>query len=95
MRAKTISEIRQQFEEIDKKIVILLAKRTSLSKEIALIKKLNKENVLQPEVWNEQLKKRLEENRILNIDSNFLKQLFNIIHTESVRIQNQEIENNQ
>lgn len=95
MRTKTISEIRQQFEEIDKKIVILLAKRTSLSKEIALVKKLNKENVIQPEVWNEQLKKRLEENRILNIDSDFLKQLFNTIHAESVRIQNQEIENNQ
>lgn len=94
MSARTISEIRHQFEEIDKKIVILLAKRTSLSKEIALIKKQNKENVVQPEVWNEQLKKRLEENKILHMDIDFLKQIFTTIHTESVRIQNQELENN-
>jgi chorismate mutase len=94
MNARTISEIRNQFEEIDKEIVILLAKRTSLSKEIALIKKTNKENVVQPEVWNLQLKRRLEENKILHMDPNFLKQIFNSIHAESVRIQNQELEDN-
>jgi chorismate mutase len=93
MSTRTISEIRHQFEEIDKKIVILLAKRTSLSKEIALIKKSNQEDVVQPELWNVQLKKRLEENKILHMDPNFLKQIFNSIHAESVRIQNQELEN--
>ncbi len=93
MSTKTISEIRHQFEEIDKKIVILLAKRTSLSKEIALIKNSNKEDVVQPELWNVQLKKRLEENKILHMDIDFLKQIFNSIHAESVRIQNQELEN--
>jgi chorismate mutase len=93
MSVRTISEIRHQFEEIDKKIVILLAKRTSLSKEIALIKKENKENIFQPEVWNLQLKRRLEENKILHMDIDFLKQIFNTIHAESVRTQNQELEN--
>lgn len=92
MKHKTIPELRKKFEDIDKEILVLLGKRVQLSKEIAFLKKENRENVVQLNVWKEQLENRLEENNKLNIDVDFLIRIFNEIHEESIRIQNMEVE---
>ena len=88
----SIFDIRRQFDDIDKSILILLATRTQLSKEMALQKKNNNIDVLQPETWKQQLHNRLKENEKLKVDSDFLNKIFTSIHEESIRIQNQELE---
>lgn len=88
----SIFDIRRQFDDIDKSILILLATRTQLSKEMALQKYSNDMNVFQPETWKQQLNNRLKENEKLKIDSDFLDKIFSAIHEESIRIQNQELE---
>ena len=88
----SIFDIRRQFDDIDKSILILLATRAQLSKEMALQKKNNNMDVFQPETWKQQLNNRLKENEKLKVDADFIDQIFSAIHEESIRIQNQELE---
>lgn len=92
MQHKTIEDLRNQIETIDKELLILLSKRMHLSKEIAFVKNENKENIVQLNVWRFQLENRLLENNKLNIDTEFLIRIFSMIHEESIRIQNQEVD---
>lgn len=88
----SISDIRKQFEAIDRDLLILLGKRVELSKKIAILKKEEAINILQTNIWEQQLQNRLKENEAVNIDSNFLKTIYTIIHEESIRIQKNELE---
>ena len=92
MGEKTISDIRQEFDDIDKSILVLLDMRQKLSKEIAVIKRLHDLPVLQNEIWNTHLKRRIQENQTIKLNDDFLNQIFNLLHKESIRIQNQELE---
>lgn len=87
----SLSDLRRQFDDVDKSILILLGIRSQLSKEIAKIKKKKNLNVIQLKVWEKQMKNRFKENKKLKQDPDFLNKLFNIIHEESIRIQNQEL----
>jgi chorismate mutase len=89
----SIFDIRRQFDDIDKSILILLATRTQLSKEMALQKKSNNMPVVQTEIWEQQLNNRKKENDKLKVDSVFIDKIFSAIHDESIRIQNQELDN--
>lgn len=88
----SIFDIRRQFDDIDKSILILLATRAQLSKEMALHKYNTDMEVVQSETWKQQLNNRLKENEKLKVDSDFLDKIFSTIHEESIRIQNQELE---
>ena len=88
----SIFDIRRQFDDIDKSILILLATRAQLSKEMALQKYNSDMEVVQPETWKQQLNNRLKENEKLKVDSDFLDKIFSAIHEESIRIQKQELE---
>lgn len=87
----SLSDLRRQFDDVDKSILILLGIRSQLSKEIAKIKKKKNLNVVQLKVWEKQMKNRFKENKKLKQDPDFLNKIFNIIHEESIRIQNQEL----
>lgn len=87
-----ISDVRKQFDDIDKSILILLGIRTKLSKEIAMLKKQNNLNAIQLNVWKTQMENRLKENEKIKVDPDFMNTIFNIIHEESIRIQNQVLE---
>lgn len=87
-----ISDVRKQFDDIDKSILILLGIRTKLSKEIAMLKKQNNMNAIQLSVWKNQIENRLKENEKIKVDPDFMNKNFDLIHVESVRIQNQVLE---
>jgi chorismate mutase len=91
MNERTISDIRQQFEDIDKSILVLLGMRQKLSIEIAAVKRLHDLPILQIEIWNAHLKRRIQENQTIKLNDDFLMQIFNLLHKESIRIQNQEL----
>lgn len=87
-----ISDVRKQFDDIDKSILILLGIRAKLSKEIAMLKKQYNLNAIQLNVWKTQMENRLKENEKIKVDPDFMNKIFNIIHEESIRIQNQVLE---
>ncbi len=90
MKITPIQSIREDFEAMDRNILILLHKRMELSKQMSYLKKQNQLPVIDLNQWNRQLENRLMENEGFGVDPNFLTSIFNLIHEESIRIQNQE-----
>ena len=85
-----IKKLRLEFQEIDRSILLLLGRRKNVSMRIAKLKKENKFPVLQEDIWNLNLRNRLEENKEFGLDEEFVRMIFNAIHEESIRIQQQE-----
>lgn len=91
MSIHSLSDLRKQFGDIDKSILILLGIRSQLSKEIAKVKKNKTIDVVQMDTWNKQMKKRYKENEKLKLDPEFINKIFSSIHKESIKIQKQEL----
>jgi len=91
MSIHSLSDLRKQFGDIDKSILILLGIRAKLSKEIAKVKKKKAIDVVQMDTWKKQMEKRYRENKKLNLDPEFIHKIFSSIHKESIKIQKKEI----
>ena len=82
-----MKNIRQQIDQIDRKIIKLLAERMDLVKEIAKFKKTNKLAILdkkREEELKNNLKKLAEK---YGLDPEFVNRLYSHVFTESRRIQ--------
>ena len=88
-----IERLRRQFNEIDKTILLLLGARCQLSRKMAKIKRENQLDIIQNETWDKNLKNRIKENCEMKVNERFLKNIFNAIHKESIRIQKKELNN--
>lgn len=86
---ESLSELRQQIDEIDNKIIEILAKRMRVSKEIAQYKKDHDMPVLQAGRYDEILTLRSQQGAQLDMSEEFVKEVFEAIHGESVRHQMQ------
>jgi chorismate mutase len=86
-----IKMLRTQIDEIDQNIISLVAKRSNISKQIGMVKKQNNINVFQPDRWDNILKKILTLSKKLYLSKNYIKRIFNLIHEESINIQNKMI----
>lgn len=84
-------DLRQQIDEIDNKILEILAKRMRVSREIAQYKLEHAMPVLQAGRYDEILNKRSEQGVAFGMSSEFVKEVFEAIHGESVRTQMQHI----
>jgi chorismate mutase len=82
-----LEEIREQIDHVDREILELLSQRMSLVEKVGEYKKLNNVAILQMERWNSVFKTRPEWAKALNLNENFVKELFKLIHTESIRKQ--------
>lgn len=78
---------RKKLLAIDKKIIELLAKRQQISKKIGEIKLKNNIDPLQNNYWQqtEEIRKNWASEKQIN--ENFVKNLFNMIRKESLKIQ--------
>lgn len=88
---ESLSELRQQIDEIDNKIIEILAKRMRVSREIAQYKKEHDMPVLQAGRYDEILTRRSQQGAQLDMSEEFIKEVFESIHGESVRHQMQYI----
>jgi len=68
-------------------MIELLAKRFDVVKSIGKIKELEELSTFQLERWKSVLNIILEKGSISGIDQNFLKQIWQLIHKESIRLQ--------
>ncbi|MCR5193278.1 MAG: bifunctional 3-deoxy-7-phosphoheptulonate synthase/chorismate mutase type II [Bacteroidales bacterium] len=82
-----IQRLRDNLDVIDAEILKLLSQRMMLSQEIGKIKKHHNLTTYQPQRWREVLEKQISEGVKLGLDENFVKELTEKIHAESLRMQ--------
>ena len=82
-----LTELRREIDEIDERIMELISKRMSISREIGNFKKENNIPVLQPSRYHKMVTRRVAQASELMIDSDFIKLVLEAIHEESVRQQ--------
>lgn len=82
-----LNTLRSQIDTIDKEILNLVESRLALSKKIAEIKRTHNLTIYQPKRWEEVLNQKLQLADELGLSKDFVKELFERIHTESVRVQ--------
>ncbi len=86
---ETIEVLRNKIDNIDEKLIELLNERMQVSSQIAKVKKQSNISVLQVNRWSQLLSNRMEISNSKGISENFTKEIFELIHKESVRIQDE------
>jgi chorismate mutase len=84
-------ELRSRVDTIDDSIIQALSQRDRLIREIGQFKKGNNVTILQLQRWEEILQRQLSNGRSSGLSENFIKQLYEFIHAESIRIQHEEL----
>ena len=84
--------LREQIDSLDHEALQLLAARFAVSRQIARIKKEENLAVFQPKRWDALLRQRMESAQQLGLDDLFVKGIFEKIHAESVRVQEEAME---
>ena len=82
-----IAQLRHQIDDLDNQIMDVLAKRMRVCREIGQYKKEHNMTVLQTGRYNEILDKRGAQGSLCGMDPQFVKQIYEHIHEESVRQQ--------
>ena len=83
--------LRAQIDDIDNQLMMLLAQRMQVCRQIGMYKKGQNLAVLQTNRYNEILEKRGEQARLCGMSAQFAAEVFEHIHEESVRQQLQVI----
>lgn len=84
-----INILRKEIDEIDNKLIELLSERINVSTKIAQIKKESNISVLQVNRWKKLLSDRIEYSNTKGVSEEFIKEIFELIHEESVRVQDE------
>ena len=84
---ENIDQLREQIDVIDENLLSLLASRMNLSRSIGKYKKEHNMTILQTGRYNEILDKRGAQGSLCGMDPEFVKEIFEHIHEESVRQQ--------
>lgn len=84
---ENLSQLRGQIDTIDEQLLELLAKRMRISREIGVYKKEHNMPVLQAPRYTEILEKRASMGETLELSVEFVKNILQEIHEESVRQQ--------
>ena len=84
---ENLSELRSQIDECDNSVIEILAKRMRICREIGTFKKEHGMTILQTGRYNEILEKRGAQGEACGMSAEFIQQVFEAIHAESVRQQ--------
>ena len=82
-----VSLFRRQIDEIDDALMGLIAKRLEVSREIGEIKREKGLAVFQAQRYNETMLRCDEYCRCAGVDAEVMKEIFEVIHSESIRLQ--------
>ena len=82
-----ITQLRHQIDDLDNQLMDLLAKRMRVCRDIGQYKKEHNMTVLQTNRYNEILAKRGAQGALCGMSADFVAQVFEHIHEESVRQQ--------
>lgn len=84
-----IYTLREEIDSLDYQLINILKQRMNLSVDVAKIKKEQNIPILQVKRFEEMIQKRLKNARNKNLSDEFIKEIFESIHEESIRIQNE------
>ena len=82
-----LTQLREKINLADDELLQLLAHRMNMVGQIATYKRDNKVTILQVERWKEILKNRMDNGEKLGLSIEFIKQMYLLMHDESIRIQ--------
>ena len=85
---KALQEFRNQIDTIDKELVYLLSRRFELVSSVWDLKKMVNMQTLQPNRWNEVLKKIKDYSEEYWVNPNFTNEIWELIHKEALSIEN-------
>ncbi len=88
-----LDKLRKEIEQVDFEILDLLAKRFDLVESIAKIKRKHKLSIFQVKKWEETLNRWVIKGETMGMDQNFIKNLIQQVHKESIRRQSNFPEN--
>lgn len=86
-----LADLRSQIDRIDNQLLDILSHRMRVAKDIAQFKKEHSMPVLQPGRYDAILSHRCAQGQALGMSADFIKELFEAIHGESIRTQMQHI----
>lgn len=84
---ENITVLRKQIDEIDENLLAILAKRMRISKEIGTFKKEHNMPILQQGRYSDILENRVKQGKSLDLSPDFITNIMQSIHEESVRVQ--------
>ncbi len=82
-----LEDLRAKIDRVDNELLETLRHRMDLAEEIGKYKKSNKVTILQPGRWDEIVNNRLIAGRKKGLTDEFITELFQVIHEESIRKQ--------
>lgn len=83
-----LASLRDEINDVDNSIINSLSRRMEMSKEIAKIKQEENLAVFQPQRWQEILTNISLKGEKQGLSKDFVKEIYEIIHQESIKIQN-------
>jgi chorismate mutase len=84
--------IREQIDDVDRDLMEVLSRRMRLVEKAGNYKKENNVAIFQLERWKKVFETRQEWATVLQVNPDFIKELFNLIHTESIKKQEEIME---
>jgi len=78
---------RKQIDDIDEDLITLLAKRVVIIRKIGTFKKKHKISPLDKKRWEDILSLQLKKSEKLGLTQEFVKDVLNLIHKYSLKIQ--------
>ncbi len=83
----TLEHLRLEIDKLDHELLEILARRMNIIDEIGLYKKEKGITILQLKRWRQMLGDRLESGTHLGLNEDFLTQILQLVHEESIRRQ--------
>ena len=84
-----LDKLRKEIDDIDSEILNLLAKRTDTVRKIGRLKREHHLEPLDEKRWKEVLESRLSLAYSLNLSSDFIKKIYDLIHENSLAVENE------
>jgi chorismate mutase len=83
----SLEALREKINSADEQLLLVLSQRIDYSKKIGEYKKANNITILQVNRWEELLKNRMNLGQVMGLNSEFVKEMYSLIHEESIQVQ--------
>ena len=84
---KRLGELRRAIDRSDRDLLNALQKRNKAVEQVGNLKRKFELPIVQPERWKEVVENRVKRGKKLKIGETFLREILELIHEESIRIQ--------
>ena len=84
---KELSSLRTKIDQLDKQLWDIITQRVNTAREIGEWKRVNGEQVLQPERYQQVLNRCLELGKQQGLSETLIREVMEALHKESVRVE--------